>query len=178
MEERLTLNKKEQKRLRVLNEVEKGKMVIREAAEVLGLSERQGWRLLAAYRKEGSAGLAHGNRGRKPVHTLSEEIRNGVIELARKKYRGFNHQHMAEELVEQKGLELSRSSVRRILLEVGMRSAKKRRAPRHRRRRERYAREGISLQIDGSRHDWLEDRANFGHKITGNHNLLGVARIP
>ncbi len=29
----------------VLNEVEKGKMVIREAAEMLGISERQGWRI-------------------------------------------------------------------------------------------------------------------------------------
>lgn len=63
MEERLTLNKKEQKRLGVLNELEKGKMVMREAAEVLGVSERHVWRLLAVYRKEGAAGLAHGNRG-------------------------------------------------------------------------------------------------------------------
>ena len=78
MEGILTLSKKEQNRLVVLNGVEKGKMVIREAAEILGISERQGWRLLAAYRKEGAAGLAHGNRGRKPVHTLGEEIREQV----------------------------------------------------------------------------------------------------
>jgi transposase len=51
MEGILTLSKKEQNRLVVLNEVEKGKMVIREAAEILGISERQGWRLLAAYRE-------------------------------------------------------------------------------------------------------------------------------
>ncbi|MGD0626126.1 MAG: helix-turn-helix domain-containing protein [Thermodesulfobacteriota bacterium] len=52
MEERLTLNKKEQNRLVVLNKVEKGKMAMREAVEILGISERQGWRLLAAYREE------------------------------------------------------------------------------------------------------------------------------
>jgi transposase len=63
MKERLTLSEKEQKRLMVLNEVEKGKMRIGEAVEVLGISERQGWRILAAYREEGAAGLAHGNRG-------------------------------------------------------------------------------------------------------------------
>jgi transposase len=158
MEGILTLNKKEQKRLRVLNEVEKGKVVIREAGEILGISERQGWRLLAVYREEGAAGLAHGNRGRKPVHSLGEEIRKQVVELAQHKYEGFNHQHLTELLGEQEGLVLSRSSVRRILLEVGMRSPKKRRSPRHRRRRERYAREGMLLQIDGSRHDWLEAR--------------------
>jgi len=158
MEGILTLSKREQNRLMVLNEVEKGKMVIREAAEMLGISQRQGWRLLAAYREEGAAGLAHGNRGRKPVHTLGEEIRKQVVELAQEKYQGFNHQHLTERLVEEEGLEVSRSSVRRILLVVGMRSPKKRRAARHRRRRERYGREGMLLQIDGSRHDWLEGR--------------------
>ena len=61
MKERLILSKREQKRLVVLNEVETGRMVVREAPEVLGISERQGWRILAAYREEGAAGLAHGN---------------------------------------------------------------------------------------------------------------------
>lgn len=158
MEGILTLSKKEQKRLKVLNELEKGNIGMRELAEVLGVCERQGWRLLAAYREEGAAGLAHGNRGRKPIHTLSEDIRNRVIELAQEKYHGFNHQHMTEKLVELEGLELSRSSVRRILLAGGIRSPRKRRAPRHRRRRERYAQEGMLLQMDGSRHDWLEGR--------------------
>ena len=158
MERILTLGKKEERRLRVLNEFERGQMVMRELAEVLGLSERHGWRLLAAYRKEGAAGLAHGNRGRKPIHTLGEEIRDRVIGLAQKKYQGFNHQHLTEKLVEEEALKLSRSSVRRILLVVGVQSPRTRRAPKHRGRRERYAQEGMLLQIDGSRHDWLEGR--------------------
>jgi len=158
MEGILTLSKREQNRLVVLNEVEKGEMGIQEAAEILGISERQGWRILAAYREEGAAGLAHGNRGRKPVHTLGEEIREQVVELAQKKYEGFNHQHLTEKLREEERLEISRSSVRRILLGVGIRSPKKRRAGRHRRRRERYTQEGMLLQVDGSRHDWLEGR--------------------
>ena len=113
---------------------------------------------MAAHREEGAAGLAHGNRGRKPIHTLSEEIRDQVIGLAREKYPGFNHQHMTEKLVEDEGVEVSRSSVRRILLEAGVQSPRTRRAPKHRGRRERYAQEGMLLQIDGSRHDWLEGR--------------------
>jgi hypothetical protein len=78
--------------------------------------------------------------------------------LARKKYQGVNHQHMTEKLVEEEGLEVSRSSVRRILLEAGMKSPRTRRAPKHRGRRDRYVQEGMFLQIDGSRHDWLEGR--------------------
>jgi transposase len=152
------LSKKEQRRLRVLNGVEKRELGMVEAAEIMGVSARQGWRLLAAYRKEGAAGLAHGNRGRKPVNCLVEEIRDRVIRLAQKKYLGFNHQHMTEEFGEEEGLELSRSSVRRILLAGGMPSPRRRRASRHRRRRERYVQEGMLLQIDGSPHDWLEGR--------------------
>jgi len=67
MEGILTLGQKEQNRLVVLNEVDKGNRVIRGAAKIPEVSDRQGWRLLAAHRKEGAAGVAHGNRGRKPV---------------------------------------------------------------------------------------------------------------
>jgi len=163
MKERLTLNREEQKRLLVMNEVEKKKMRVREAVEVLGISERQGWRILAAYREEGAAGIAHGNRGRRSLRVLGEEIRERVVELAGKKYAGFNHTHLTEMLQEQEGVKISRPSVRRILLGAGMRSPKTRRSSRHRRRRERYPQEGMLLQVDGSPHDWLEGR---GPEIT------------
>jgi len=45
-----------------------------EAAKVMGVSERQGWRILAAYRKEGAAALAHGNRSRTPTNTTPLDI--------------------------------------------------------------------------------------------------------
>lgn len=158
MKEMVTLNKKEQKRLMVLNQVEMGKISGREAAEVLDLSLRHVRRILAAYRKEGAAALAHGNRGRKPRHALKESLKRQVVELAQSKYSGFNTQHFTELLTEREGIHLSRSSVRRILLQAGIRSPRKRRAPKHRSRRERYPKEGMLLQTDGSRHDWLEGR--------------------
>ena len=52
MKEMVTLNKKEQNRLIVLNRVEGGMMTAREAAEIPGLSVRQINRILAAYREE------------------------------------------------------------------------------------------------------------------------------
>ena len=54
-----TLNKKEQKRLMVLNQEETGKMADKRAAEVSGFSLRQVRRILAAYRKEGAAAYWH-----------------------------------------------------------------------------------------------------------------------
>ena len=158
MEKELILSGREQKRLLVMNEIEKKVLRVREGAEILGISERQGWRILAAYREEGAAGIAHGNRGRTPVHGLGEEIREQVVELAEKKYAGFNHTHLTEMLQEREGVKVSRPSVRRILKAVGMRSPKTRRSSKHRRRRERYPKEGMLIQVDGSPHDWLEGR--------------------
>lgn len=158
MKERLTLNREEQKRLMVLNEIERKELGLGKAAMVLKLSERQVWRLLSAYRKEGAEGLVHGNRGRQPVNVLPLEVRERVVSLATTRYVGFNHSHLTEKLGEQEETRLSRSSVRRILLEKGIKSPRKRRAPLHRSRRERYAQEGMLLQTDGSPHDWLEGR--------------------
>jgi len=158
MEGLVALNKKEQKRLMVLNCVEKGRMRGREAAEVLGISLRHTRRVLAAYRKEGVAALAHGNRGRKPPNALDSEMVKRVMELARLTYAGCNTQHFTELLSEREDIKLSRSTVRRRLMEGGISRPRKRRPPKHRSRRERYPQKGMLLQIDGSRHDWLEGR--------------------
>jgi hypothetical protein len=158
MKEILTLNKKEQQRLIVMNQIESKLINAGETAVLLKISERQVWRILAAYRKDGAGGLAHGNRDRKPVNVLPESLRSKVIELAGTKYLRFNHTHLTEKLEEVEQLHLSRSSVRNILLKNGMPSPRKRRPPQHRSRRERYPREGMLLQTDGSDHDWLEGR--------------------
>ena len=154
----LTLNQKEQSRLETLNRVLEGQLRVNEAAEVLGVSERHAWRMLAAYRREGVAAVAHGNRGRRPANATTEDVRQQVIELARMRYAGVNHTHLKELLAEREGIVLSRSTVRNVLMGAGMESPRRRRPPRHRIRRERLPREGMLLQIDGSVHDWLEDR--------------------
>ena len=145
----------------VLNQVEQGELTGEQAAELMGLGLRQVRRLLASYRKEGGAALAHGNRGRRPVRALSEEIRNQVVALAQGRYAGFNHHHLTELLAEREGLAMSRSSVWRILTTAGLRSSRHRRPAKHRCRRERYPQEGMLLQIDGSQHDWLEGRGPY-----------------
>src|SRR4030066_114384 len=66
MREQVTLTLKEQKRLKLLNQVESGSLTVLRAAEALQLSERQLYRLLARYRLEGAAAPAHGHRRRRP----------------------------------------------------------------------------------------------------------------
>jgi len=154
----LTLTTKEQTRLQILNVVLEGHWSMRETAEVLGVSERQGWRLLAAYRKEGAAALAHGNRGRVPSNATPAVVRQQVVALVQERYGGINHTHLAELLAEREGIVLSRATVRRLLARVGVPSPRRRRPPRHRCRRQRMPQEGMLLQLDGSHHRWLEDR--------------------
>jgi transposase len=154
----VTLTVEEQKRLKVITEIEAGRMTGREAAEMVGLSLRQVRRLIAAYRKEGAAGLAHGNRGRPSPRRTPEEVRRYILKLARGTYHDYNDTHFAEKLGEQHDLYVSRSTVRRLRRSIGQGSPRKRRAPRHRSRRERYMQPGMLLQIDGSHHKWLEKR--------------------
>jgi len=158
MERMVTLNKKEQKRLMVISKVERGEVGGCEAAALVGISLRHFRRLVAGYRSDGARALAHGNRGRAPANALDSDLRRRVIDLARTTYSGCNTQHYTELLTEREGISLSRSSVRRLLIENGVSRPRKRRAPKHRSRRERYPQEGMLMQIDGSRHDWLEGR--------------------
>jgi len=146
------------KRLEVIQQVENKQITGKGAAKRLRLSERQVRRLIASYRGQGPPGLVHGNRGRVANNRIPEETRRLVEELAEQGYRDYNDSHFTEELAEKYGIEISRSSVRRIRREAGLGSPRKRRPPRHRRRRERREKAGMLLQTDGSRHDWLEGR--------------------
>ena len=156
--EGLTLTTKEQNRLQTLNGVLEKHWPMREAARIMGVSERQGWRILAAYRKEGAAALAHGNRGRAPANAISPALCHQLITLVKERYSGVNHSHLAELLEEREGIVLSRSTLRRLLTLAGMASPRRGRTPRHRCRRQRMPQEGMLLQLDGSHHRWLEDR--------------------
>ena len=93
---------------------------IAQAAEILGVSERPAWRMLATYRKEGAAALAHGNRGRRPRNAVADDAAAAVIQLASATYAGANHTHLTELLRDREGIDLSRPTVRRILTQAGV----------------------------------------------------------
>lgn len=76
----------------------------------------------------------------------------------RKEYFDCNDYPLTDLLSEEFGIQIFRSSTRRIRREVGLPSPRKRRAHRHRSRRERYPRAGMLLQIDGRHHGWLQGR--------------------
>ncbi len=149
---------REQKRLHVISELDAGRVTGREGAEFMGVSLRQARRLLAAYRQKAVDAVLHGTRGRAPAIRTPEVIRDRVLTLARTTYRDYNDQHFTEELAEQHGIVLSRSTVRRIRRQDKLPSPRKRRSGQRRGRGEGDRQAGMLLQIDGSDHDWLEGR--------------------
>lgn len=158
MKETVALTRQDEVRLLTIDRVDRGDLTAREAAEQVGLSERQVRRVLAAYRRDGAAAIPHRNRGRPAAHALSPAVKEQVAELARTTYAGTSDRHLRDVLAEREGMDLSRSSVRRIRRSVGAPSPRQRRSPQHRQRRERRPQEGMLLPIDGSPHAWLEER--------------------
>lgn len=158
MTELLTMSKKERSYLDVLNRVRRKELTRAAAALLLGISERQVYRLLSRERALGASGLVHGLRGHASNrgHTLSE--RNEVIRLYKQReYRDYGPQLFMELLASHHGITVSRETVRRWLMAASLWSGC--RAPRrHRKRRERRDGIGTLVQFDGSPHDWFEGR--------------------
>ena len=153
-----TLTMKEEKRLEIIQRVLRAELTMGKASLVLGVSERQCYRIKARVKQQGVKGVVHGNRGRACKRKVKEKEVKRIVELAKGKYRGFNDHHLTEKLREQEQIELSREKIRRVLRSHGILSPRKKRPAKHRSRRERKAAEGMMLQVDGSPHDWLEGR--------------------
>ena len=137
-------------------------MTLDQAAELMGVSPRHTRRILEAYRENGATALAHGLRGVRPPNAIPEPVRSRVVHLASTIYQGANHSHLSELLGEREGIDIGRTTLRRILANAGLNSPKRRRPPKHRVRRQRMPREGMLIQLDGSHHRWLgEDGPQF-----------------
>jgi transposase len=158
MKESITMSHTEQRRAWVLTRLLGDELTLAEATELLGISARSVRRLRVRLGQDGPAGLVHGNRGRASSRRLPEVTRERILGLAKEEYTGVNDSHLADLLAEREGIVIARSSLQRLLRGAGRSSSRTRRAPKHRSRRERMPQEGLLLQTDGSRHDWLEDR--------------------
>ena len=135
--ETLTLSQRQQARLQILNSLLTEQMTIGQAAMLMGVSIRHERRLLSAYRVEGAVALSHSNRGCRSSNATSEATRAEVLSLARITYSGVSHTHLSELLRECEGIEIGRTTLRRILVEAGLLRPRRRPPPKHRVRRRR-----------------------------------------
>ena len=155
------LTMKEKNKIEVISHVMDGMIDVEEGGRVLNRSVRQIYRMLKKLRDEGLEGLQHGNKGRVSPRKIKKAIREKITDLARGKLKDINDTQLTEILDREEKIKMSRVSVRRILREAGIAPKLKRRSPKHRSRRERKESFGMMLQIDASRHDWLEGRGSW-----------------
>ena len=155
-QERMTLSQKELDRIRIIGALVDGRMTNREAAEKLGLCQRQIIRIKKRFVAQGAAGLVHGNRGRTSRRRIGDEVRESVLKAYEEVYYDFNFSHFAECLNEREGIGISRSSVVRILKDEGIRSKKSvRRRPKLHRSRPRKVAAGMLWQTDATSFEWF-----------------------
>ena len=145
-------------RLELIQRVKRKALKQRQAAELLSISVRQVKRLCKAYNGSGAAGLISKRRGRPSNNRLPEETSNKARQLLRSRYPDFGPTLATEKLAIE-GVSLSVETVRQLLIGEGLWKVKAVRRPVIHQLRERRARLGELVQIDGSPHDWFEGRA-------------------
>ena len=154
----VSMSGKEVDRLGVIRDLAEGRIRQRQAADQLVLGVRQVKRLARRCRERGAAGLVSGRRGRRSNNAIAPEVRQRDMDLVRERYADFGPTFAREKLVEVHGLKLSAETLRKWMVEDGLRRVKPRRGSPVRQRRPRRPRLGELVQIDGSEHAWFEDR--------------------
>ena len=150
------MNDEELKRLHVINCALEGRLTVSQAANALGLSERRIKQLKKEVKERGVQSIIHGNRGRKPVHTIDSKLAQRIVELKNSyAYQEANFLHFQELLEEYEGIKISYSALYDILRKANIKSPKKHRKTKKHHRRKRKASAGMMLQADGTPHDWF-----------------------
>lgn len=154
----ISLTKKQHDRLDVINKANASFITVREAAEKLGISERQIHRLKNEVREKGPAALIHQNSNRIPAHALSGKTKEKILSIRKKPgYCKANFRHFQELLETEHGITISYSALYRLLSEDGIKSPKTRRRFKPHRRRKRRPQAGSLIQMDASPYEWLDN---------------------
>ncbi len=90
---------------------------------------------------------------------MAPEKRQTIIDILKAEYEGFGPTLASEKLLERNGVKVSEETVRQIMIAEELHKPKIRKEEKVRQMRERRKHRGELVQIDGSYHDWLEDRA-------------------
>ena len=155
----ITMTSKEINRAKIAQMAIERRITQREAARRVGVSERQFRRILKSYREGGDEGLISGHRNRPGNHRLAEITRRQILDELLSTYQGFGPTLASEKLAERAGILISKETVRKIMIAEGLHKPKTKRKERVFQLRERRSQRGELVQVDGSYHAWLEDRA-------------------
>ena len=150
------LKQKDLKRATLIEACIKGQCTVKQVATALGLSERRVKQIKKEVKENGVKSIQHGNRGRKPKNTISDETRKRILELRSSyEYEISNFKHFQELLKERENIDISYSALYNILRNAGIKSPKRHRKTKLHHRRKRKECEGMMLQADGTPFDWF-----------------------
>ena len=159
MIEGVYMTRKEINRAEVLMKVTQKRLTQAQAALELNLSLRQVQRLCRLVQLNGIASLVSRKRGKTSNRKLSEIIRARVSEIVTATiYTGFGPTLMCEKLEELHNIKISREATRQLMIQNEVWSVDRKKRPVIHQQRQRRARAGELVQIDGSPHAWFEDR--------------------
>jgi transposase len=153
------MSQRELSRLEVIQRVCRKSITQAQAADLLHLSLRQVKRLSQAYKATGAQALISKRRGRRSNNRLPPNLLATAAELLRANYYDFGPTLAHEKLCEAHGLTLGLESVRQLMIREGLWQPRRARKAVIHQMRERRARCGELIQIDGSPHAWFEGRA-------------------
>ncbi len=144
-------------RLHVIKKILEGGITQVKAAERLSLSVRQIKRLVRKVKLTGDVAVVHSSRGKPSHRKLSDEIKTKMLNLYKEKYPDFGPTLFCEKLHELHGIDISKETARKWLLEEDL-LERRRKTVIRKQLRERKQYFGEMLQLDGSHHDWFEKR--------------------
>ena len=157
----------ERDRLVALKKAKKKLITQRQAAEELGVTERQVRRLVRKLRRKGDRAVIHELRGRVSNRKLSKELeQQAIVVLSEPVYRGFGPTLAAEYLGKEHQIRVSKETLRRWMAKAGLWQAGRRRVVEVHQWRARRSRLGELVQWDTSTHDWLEGRGEQMYLIS------------
>jgi LmbE family N-acetylglucosaminyl deacetylase len=149
----------------VLSRWERRELSMLEAAEVLGMSERQFRRYRDRFEEEGEPGLLDRRLGKASPKRIEAAEVDRMLELYRTVYRGWNVTHFHEHGVRDHKFTWGYSWTKTQLHAAGLVARAPRRGA-HRRKRERKPCAGMMLHQDASRHPWLEGQPPLDLVVT------------
>lgn len=157
----------ERDRLVALKKAKQKVITQRQAAEDIGITERQVRRLLRKLKAKGDKAVIHALRGKPSNRKLDEATEKRAMEiLSQPVYKGFGPTLAGEYLVKKHHLEVSTETLRKWMQNAKLWHWRPRRVKAIHQWRQRRSCRGDLVQWDTSTHDWLEGRGERVYLIS------------
>lgn len=152
------MSEKEVERYEVFRRVSRNEILLKEAASMMGLCERQAKRLWKAFKADGKQGLVSKARGKRSNRAFGAQKEESIIEIISSHYLDFGPTLAAEKLKERHGILVSSEKLRQLMIANGLWAPNSTRKAIAHQRRPRREQIGDLIQMDASPHHWFEGR--------------------